>query len=70
MCGLHSIRDNEREIDRSVSETQHLEEFPSCSGEAGSVLQVSATSGEGEGWTLVTSGTKRKAPAPPKVLKL
>ena len=30
VCGLHSIRDNEREIDRSVSETQHLEESPAA----------------------------------------
>lgn len=31
---------------------------------------MSATSEAGEGWTLVTSGTKRKAPTLPKVLQL
>lgn len=29
-------------------------------------IKVSETSGEGEGWKLMTSGTKRKDPAPPQ----
>ena len=33
-------------------------------------IQVSKNFEEGEGWKLVTSGTNRKAPAPPNGLKL
>jgi len=33
-------------------------------------IEVSATFVEGKGWKLVTSGTKRKAPVPPKGLQL
>ena len=62
---LRSIREDEREIDRIFSETQQLEE-----PQTPSVLQKQAVSGEGEGWKLVTSGTKRKAPVPPKGLQL
>jgi len=35
-----------------------------------SSITASAASGEGEEWKLETSGTKRKAPGPPKGLKL
>lgn len=33
-------------------------------------INVSDNSGKGEGWKLVTSGTKRKVPAPPNCLQL
>lgn len=64
-----------REIDGVSSETQQLEEPQTpTAAEKQAVstpnIKVSATAGEQEGWTLTTSGTKRKAPAPPKGLQL
>lgn len=72
---LHNIIKDEREIDTIFSEMRQLEEphAPSAMEKqevSSPTIKVSATSGAGEGWKLVTSGTKRKAPAPPKSLQL
>ena len=72
---LHGIREDEREMDRIFSETQQLEDPQTPAAVETQTapiptIMVSATSGEGEGWQLVPSGTKRKAPAPPKGLQL
>lgn len=56
---LHSIRD-EREIESSLR-SNSLEVTPSAEKVAVSTLvEVSITSGEGEGWKLMTSSTRRK----------
>ena len=72
---LYSIGKDEREMDRIISETQQLEEpKPSSAIEKQAVsnpaIKVRETSREGEGWTLMTPGTKSKAPAPPEHLQL
>lgn len=60
---LHSIREDERMINRILSEMQQLEkpQTPkSLEKKAVSTpsIKVRVTSGEGEQWKLVTSGTK------------
>lgn len=68
-----SIRENEREIDRVFSETQQLEEPqspPAMEKQAVSTSTIKVSKTSGEGWKLMTSSTKRKAPAPPKNLQV
>lgn len=56
---LHSIRD-EREMESSLR-SNSLDVTPSAEKVAVSTLvEVSITSGEGEGWKLMTSSTRRK----------
>ena len=73
MSGLRNIREYEKEIDRILSEMQQLEKpwTPTATEvQAVCISSINATSGEGERWKLVTSGTKRKTPALPKGLQL
>lgn len=61
--------------DRIFSETQQLEQLHTPSVEEKQavsvfIINVSANSGKGEGWRMVTSGKKRKAPVPPNYLQL
>lgn len=65
----------EREIERIVSETQHLKEpkLPSAVGKqavSNPTIKVRETSREGEGWTLIIPGATNKVSAPPEDLQL
>lgn len=61
MCRLYGIREDECETERVFTETQLEEPLTPAVGEKLSSTEASVTSKEGEGWKLVTSGTKRKA---------
>lgn len=75
MIRLHSIREEERETDRTFSETQQLEKPPTpLAAEKLAVfipnMKVSVTSGEWKRWKQVSYETKRKALSSPKGLQL